>query len=113
MRHIVLFFIFIFAPVVAANTLKTSNFEIVIGTCEEGVVSCYDVPVTIRNLKNGVLEKVLGKTVHTLCGDGVTPCAFQGYQFKYSNSQFMINNSGKVIITASNGSVKTEDGEWQ
>src|SRR5690554_7171257 len=74
---------------VSAETLTTDNFIIQIERgCREGEVTCDTMrfiysPVGIENK-----QTVIGRTVHTKCADGITPCAFQGYEFLADGAKY-------------------------
>ena len=59
-------------------------------------------------------QTVIGTTVHTKCADGVTPCAFQGYEFLSDGEKYRIYNSGVLKVSDKNGNqLLLEQGEWQ
>ena len=96
-----------------ANVLLSINYEIAIGACSEGEVSCKNIPITLQNLKTGAFTKHIGETVHSLCSDKVTPCKFWGYRFVAGELTYFITDSGKVEVTDStNNLVQHEEGEW-
>jgi len=105
----------IMSSAVSAETLTTDNFIIQIERgCEEGKVTCD----TVRFIYSPVgIEKkqiVVGKTVHTKCADGITPCAFQGFEFLADGAKYFIHNSGVLEVTDSEGNqLLVEQGTWQ
>ena len=105
----------IMSSAVSAETLTTDNFIIQIERgCEEGEVTCD----TVRFIYSPVgIEKkqiVVGKTVHTKCADGITPCAFQGFEFLADGAKYFIHNSGVLEVTDSEGNqLLVEQGTWQ
>lgn len=114
MKYLV-FAIAIMSSAVSAETLTTDNFIIQIERgCEEGEVTCD----TMRFIYSPVgIEKkqvVVGKTVHTKCAGGITPCAFQGYEFLADGAKYFIHNSGVLEVTDSEGNqLLVEQGKWQ
>lgn len=100
---------------VFAETLITANFTIDIShECEEGVVSCDRIKFTYSPTGFEKKQVVIGSTVHTKCADGVTPCAFQGYEFLADGAKYRIYNSGVLKVLDENGNqLLLEQGEWQ
>lgn len=97
-----------------AQTLLTENFEIEItNQCEEGEVSCGSVAFTRISIKTGEKLSVNGTTKHSMCADGVTPCAFPGYEFITENNIYRILESGLFQTLSHSGEVTHEEyGEW-
>lgn len=114
MKYLV-FAIVIMSSAVSAETLTADNFIIQIERgCREGEVTCDTMrfiysPVGIENK-----QTVIGRTVHTKCADGITPCAFQGYEFLADGAKYFIHNSGVLEVTDSEGNqLMVEQGKWQ
>ncbi|MBW4590872.1 MAG: hypothetical protein KME33_37780 [Aetokthonos hydrillicola CCALA 1050] len=82
-----------------AETLKTKTFRITITrSCPEGNISCNKVRYYGRNLKTGNSIHLVGKTIHTTCADGVTPCRFLGYEFRNKQYLYRVTQDGKLQI---------------
>jgi hypothetical protein len=103
------------SPVVFSETLTTDNFVIEVERgCEEGVVTCDTIKFIYLSVGIKQKQTVVGKTVHTKCADGITPCAFQGYKFQSDGAKYFIHNSGVLEVTDSEGNqLLVEQGKWQ
>jgi hypothetical protein len=112
MKYTFIFLLF-FSFVVYAETLITPSYKIVIGSCPEGYVTCDNIPFEITDLKTGDISSHAGRTLHTLCADGVTPCRFLGYQFSGDTGKFYIYDNGALEIKGKSGQVILfEEGMW-
>ena len=79
--------------------LETPNYLIRIEVnCPEGEVACDRVTYTGKSKKTGRELTLLGRTVHTLCADGVTPCRFVGYQFRNGTTTYVVTEEGELIV---------------
>jgi hypothetical protein len=108
-----LYFLFLFAVSVNAETLITPSYEIEIGSCPEGHVSCDTISFVVKNIESGSESSYVGGTLHTLCADGETPCRFLGYQFTSKIGQFNIYDTGTLVINDADGqAVLIEEGSW-
>ena len=114
MKYIVFALVFI-SSVVFAETLTTDNFIIHVERgCEEGEVTCNTIKFIYSPVGVSKKQTVIGKTVHSLCADGVTPCRFQGYEFLADGAKYFIYNSGVLEVTDSEGNqLLVEQGKWQ
>ncbi len=114
MKYLVLALVII-SSVVSAETLITENFIIQIEReCEEGIVTCDTIRFIYSPVGFDQKQTVIGKTVHTMCADGVTPCAFQGYEFLADGAKYLIHNSGVLEVIDSEGNqLLVEQGKWQ
>ncbi len=114
MKYIIFALVFI-SSVVSAETLTTDNFIIQVERgCEEGVVTCDTMKFIYSPIGASKKQGVIGKTVHSLCADGVTPCKFQGYEFLADGAKYFIHNSGVLEVTDSEGNqLLVEQGKWQ
>jgi len=82
-----------------AETLKTKSFNIKITrNCPEGSVTCNHVRYYGRNLKTGASVRLTGKTIHTPCADGVTPCRFLGYEFRNQQYLYRVTEGGRLQV---------------
>lgn len=97
-----------------ADTLLTPSFSIEIKVhCAEGDVSCDKVGYVGKNRKTGSAVSLRGKTLHTLCADGVTPCRFLGYEFKNGDVRYRVLESGELLVTQGKKVLVQEQGEWR
>jgi hypothetical protein len=82
-----------------AETLKTKTFRVTITrNCPEGYVTCNNVTYYGKNLKTGSSIRLTGKTIHTTCADGVTPCRFLGYEFRNKPYLYRVTEDGRLQI---------------
>lgn len=96
------------------SVLKTPNFQVRITiNCEEGVVVCNKVTYLGTNLKTNKSIKILGKSVHTLCADQVTPCRFLGYEFRNKQYLYSVSEGGLLEIYHNKKLVTSEQGNWE
>jgi len=104
-----------FSTSIFADTLITDNYTINIEVnCEEGEVSCSDVIYIGTSHQSGKQISLIGKTQHSLCADGVTPCSFQGYSFDNQSVNYFVSVFGDLIVSTRDGRViLSESGEWQ
>jgi hypothetical protein len=100
---------------VVAAELKTPNFNITVTSlCEEGNVSCDKITYVGVNRKTGASIKLKGRTHHTTCADGTTPCKFLGYVFNNGNIQYFVSEDGYLLVTRNNHEVLLrEKGKWR
>ncbi len=97
-----------------AETLETPSFTIAIERhCAEGNVSCDKVGYVGTSKKNGKAIRLNGKTMHTICADGVTPCRFLGYEFRNGNVNYTVTDGGELTVTIGRRLVLQEHGEWK
>ena len=91
-----------------AESFNTNNFSIKItGNCLEGYVTCNNVIYQGTDLRSGKSIRLKGRTHHTICKDGVTPCRFLGYVFRNGNYLYRVTNmnvlevykGGKLILS--------------
>jgi hypothetical protein len=99
----------------SALELVTPRFSVMITVhCEEGSVSCDNVTYRGVNRKTGAAVVLKGRTHHTLCADGVTPCRFLGYVFKKGNIRYFVGEDGTLTVTRGEREVLvSEQGEWK
>jgi hypothetical protein len=103
------------APAIAqAETLTTRNYRVTVTrNCAEGSVTCNNVSYTGVDLRTGASIRLRGKTVHTLCNDGVTPCRFEGYQFRNGNVQYNVSQGGTLSVYQNKKLILSERGSWR
>ena len=97
-----------------AETLQTTSYRIgVEWRCEQNSVTCDNVFFTVLNLETEEQMIYVGRTHHSICADGVTPCKFQGYSFQVESGLFRIYSRGELEIIASDGEILVaESGRW-
>ena len=113
-KKILFLCLLLFGVSATAATLTTDNYRITVNVnCSEGHVSCRDVTYEGVSKKSGNSIKLQGKTWHTLCADGVTPCRFRGYLFKNGSYRYLVHQSGLLqVIQGKNNVLVEENGEW-
>ncbi|MFL9877012.1 hypothetical protein PQR63_01355 [Herbaspirillum rhizosphaerae] len=96
-----------------ASTLTTLSFVIDIEEhCGEGSVGCDNVSYVGTSKKTGKRIKLRGKSMHTLCADGVTPCRFLGYEFRNGTTLYEVQEDGTLVIMQGKKVLLQETGEW-
>lgn len=102
------------APVAAVETLRTASFEVRIDQrCPEGEVTCSRVHYTGTSLKTGKSITLIGRTLHTTCADGRTPCRFLGYIFRNGKFVYTVLENGLLSVKEGDRVVVEEQGEWK
>lgn len=97
-----------------AGTLTTPSFKVEIKVnCAEGNVTCDDVTYVGTSKKTGKSIKLRGKTMHTTCADGVTPCTFLGYELRNGKTYYQVLEDGTLQVIQNNKTLLSEKGEWQ
>ncbi|MBF2028162.1 MAG: hypothetical protein IGS48_15585 [Oscillatoriales cyanobacterium C42_A2020_001] len=97
-----------------AETLQTRNFRVTVTrNCAEGSVTCNDVTYVGRNRRTGESIRLRGKTLHTLCQDGVTPCRFLGYEFRNGVYRYLVTEDGTLRVYQGQKLILNERGTWQ
>lgn len=92
------------------HRLETETYRIEVIGCEEGVVVCDDV--TYYGTHKETQESIIienGKTLSTMCADGVTPCRFIGYEFIKDGYTYTIYDEGRFVIKDPTGEVILEE----
>ncbi|ESP92500.1 MULTISPECIES: hypothetical protein [Pseudoalteromonas] len=114
MRKILFLFVLIVSSNSYGQTLVTGKYELTITElCEEGVVGCDNVVLNMIEHDSAEKIRIGGEAFHTMCADGVTPCAFQGYRFKTKSETYRILNNGTFQIFDTNGEqIHSEKGKW-
>lgn len=98
----------------AVETLETPNYLVTIEQrCAEGNVSCDDVVYTGKSKRSGKAITLRGKTMHSTCADGVTPCRFQGYQFRSGKVRYIVGVDGSLTVQQGSKTLVNERGEWK
>lgn len=81
--------------------------------CDEGEVSCDRVTYTGTSRRSGAAITLPGATWHTPCADGVTPCRFQGWQFRHGATVYRVTEGGRLIVTQGTKALVEEQGTWR
>ncbi|MEA5511754.1 hypothetical protein VB715_18440 [Crocosphaera sp. UHCC 0190] len=98
---------------VKTETLKTKNFKITINSnCQEGEVTCDHVSYEGINVNTGESLQLIGKTLHTTCADGITPCRFLGYEFLNGKYRYMVTEDGSLLVYQGEKLLLEEQGTW-
>ena len=96
------------------QTLDTPSFTITIDVrCDEGSVTCDDIRYVGTSKKTGKAMRLTGRTRHTTCADGVTPCRFLGYEFKNGATVYFLSDDGELIVEQRGKPLLREKGEWK
>ena len=102
------------ASAAAEQVLYTHSFNMTISVlCEEGEVTCERVEYIGRSLKTGDSIRLQGRTEHTLCADGVSPCRFLGYRFTNGDFVYRVSETGMLQVTQKQKLLLQEQGTWQ
>lgn len=109
-----------FTKAVLAETLTTKTFKaFVTKNCPKDYLICNNVAYYGIDLINGASIRLAGKTVYAMCKNRITPCHFQGYEFRNRNYVYFLSNGGKLQIyqiqSGKNGnscSKKKEPGDY-
>jgi hypothetical protein len=101
-------------PAASALALETPHYRVQITPqCEEGEISCERVEYLGRHKDSGRSLKLLGRTHHTLCADGVTPCRFLGYLFRNGRTTYWVGEDGTLRVTVGKRLLLEESGQWR
>jgi hypothetical protein len=99
---------------VFASTLTTPSFTIKLTVnCAEGNVTCDNVTYVGTSKKTGKSITLRGKTKHSLCADGITPCAFHGYEFTNGKTYYRVLDDGSLLVMQGKKILLEESGTWE
>lgn len=74
---------------------------------------CDDVSYIGQSKKSRNKIRLTGRTVHTVCNDGVTPCTFLGYEFQNDSINYFVSVFGELSVTNQHGELILEQsGQW-
>jgi hypothetical protein len=97
-----------------ARALNTKSFRVKItANCEEGVVVCDNVSYLGTNRQTGQSIQLRGKTIHSICADGITPCRFLGYEFRNGQYRYYVAEEGILTVYQGQQSIVSEEGVWE
>ena len=89
--------------------LDTPSFLVRIEVnCREGAVTCGRVTYRGKSKKTGRQLIMTGKTVYSMCADGVTPCRFVGYEFRNGTTAYLVTEDGQLLVK-DNGRVLVDE----
>ncbi|MBD1843607.1 hypothetical protein H6F89_09395 [Cyanobacteria bacterium FACHB-63] len=98
----------------SADTLLTRDFQIFVNAeCAEGNVTCNNVNYVGTNLHTGATLQLKGRTLHTTCADGVTPCRFLGYEFRNGDYSYTVTEAGRLIVRKGERTLLNQAGTWE
>lgn len=99
--------------ILMAETLTTKNYIVEIkNNCIEGVVQCDEVIYIGTSKRSGQSIELIGRTQHSKCADGITPCRLLGYIFENGNVFYHIDAAGVLRVTKGDSILLEEMGEW-
>lgn len=105
---------FLLGKTAIADTLKTKDFRVIIdNTCPEGYVVCDEVTYNGVDLNTGASIQLVGRTVHTRCADGVTPCRLIGYEFYNGNYRYLVTEAGRLQVYQRGRLLLNQRGTWE
>jgi hypothetical protein len=98
----------------SVSTLITPSFKITIEVrCPEGEVECDDVKYIGISQKTSHSITLIGKEIHAIGADGVTPGHFLGYEFKNGKTTYFVNEDGELTVTRESKVLVDEHGIWK
>jgi hypothetical protein len=113
-RYLLLPVLLFLAGQAGASTLTTPSFIIEIQqNCAEGNVTCDNVTYIGTNRKTGKSIRLRGRTKHSVCADGVTPCGFQGYEFRNGATYYRVLAEGDLLVMQGKKVLLEEKGSWE
>jgi hypothetical protein len=96
------------------DTLETPSYKIKIESrCPEGFVTCDDVKYVGVSKKTGKSITLIGKTVHAVGADGVTPAHFLGYEFTNGSTTYFVSDDGEISVKQGKKILVQETGVWK
>ena len=97
-----------------ADTLITPSYSIEINAkWTEYELSCDHVKFTAFDRKSGKSITLIGKTIHAVGADRVTPSHFLGYEFRHGRTKYFVGDDGELQITRGSKVLVQETGEWK
>ncbi|WP_347366187.1 hypothetical protein [Vibrio vulnificus] len=107
--------LFLFSSSVLGQTFRTDNFELEFhNECGEGEVTCEKVRVFFSLIGIETKQEALGKSIHSLCADGITPCRFLGYELRSDGVRYIVYESGVLSVVDDSGNeLLLEQGAWE
>jgi hypothetical protein len=103
-----------YAEPVTTEILETPHYLIKVErNCPDNYVTCEDVSYVGRNKSTGQTISLTGRTLHSLCADKITPCRFEGYEFKNGRYKYFLGIQGYLVVRLGSKTVFEEKGEWR
>jgi len=94
--------------------LVTPSYQLKMDSrCAEGEVSCAHYTLQGRERHSGEPLMLQGRSMHTTCADGETPCRFLGYRFDAPERSFLITEDGLLNIYLGDSLILHEQGRWE
>ena len=103
-------------PIVVARgrTLVTQDYIVTVSiNCPEGNVTCNDVTYYGVNKNTGDSLELQGKTVHSICADGITPCQFLGYEFFNGSYRYFVTHHNTLWVSQNGQHILEQSGYWE
>lgn len=100
---------------VLGQTFRTDNFEFEFhNECGEGKVTCKKVRVFFSPIGIKLKLEALGRSIHSLCADGTTPCRFVGYELRSDGVRYIVYGFGVLSVMDDSGNeLFQEQGFWE
>jgi hypothetical protein len=96
-----------------AGTLITPSYRITIESrCPEGEIACENVKYVGVDKRTGKSIVLIGREIHTMGPDGVTPARFLGYLFKNGKTTYFVGEDGELRVTQGSKLLVEEMGTW-
>lgn len=113
MKKLNLFLILFSLAGQASAALMTPSFIVDVESyCEEGMVVCDNVTYRGTSKKTGQHIQLTGKTLHTTCKDGISPCRFLGWRFEHGDTTYTVLEEGVLIVEQGSKMLLQEKGNW-
>jgi hypothetical protein len=97
-----------------ASTLITPSFKISIESlCPEGEIACENVKYVGVDKRTGKSIALVGREVHAIGPDGVTPGQFWGYLFTNGKTTYFVGEDGELRVTQGAKLLMHEMGTWK
>jgi len=94
--------------------LLTPGYEIRIDRlCPEGDVTCDHVRYHGTSRHSGRSIELMGRSLHTMCADGITPCHFVGYAFDNGDVRYLVTETGELRVTRGDEVLVRQQGRWR
>ena len=87
-----------------AGKLVSPSYDVTIQTlCPEGYVSCDRLVLRGVHKSTGRRLHLKGRSMHSMCADGVTPCRHLGDQFEGRSYVYFFSSEGWLLVKDSKG----------
>jgi hypothetical protein len=89
---------------VQAVALISDSYDVTVQTlCPEGYVSCDRLVLRGVHKLTGRRLHLKGRSMHSMCADGVTPCRYLGDQFEGRSYVYFFSSEGWLLVKDSKG----------